>query len=56
MALNKKDQMSPSEVGVLIGCPRGEDLAMRNKSEELQSNRDILKNNRKLKISFCKLH
>ena len=43
LALNKKDQMSPNKVGVLIGCPNGADLAMSNKSEELPSNRDILK-------------
>ena len=35
--------MSPNKVGVLIGCPDGADLAKRNKSEELPSNRDILK-------------
>jgi len=43
MALSKKNQMSPNKVGVLIGCPNGADLAIRNKSEELPSNRDILK-------------
>jgi len=43
MALSKKNQMSPNKVGVLIGCPDGADLAIRNKSAELPSNRDILK-------------